>query len=491
MNYNYDNRLGLACITDTERNIKVLTPVARPGQRYEATIAYTMARYSRSAESVENLLDEARGVDADKRLHNIFYNYGHGSVQGLATLSVCFEGIPLWFAFYLFNTMPLGAGQERSTRYQKMGDYYRVGDESYDESMDYLFSAYEELYEPTREALARAYGVDMSDKRQVQALDARTLDCTRYLLPMGARTSLGITSDAETWSRFISDLLSNQFNSGPDELYSTIGHMLKQLLGGCPELEAQGYVAGAPGLIRHAEARHDLSVSLANMARAAQSSLIDNMRDEYYRSKLVIVQEQDCDIVGNLVLLLQNDLYRPALVLSTGRRLLATLREELTKWRHYDRLPTQFNAPHMYMSGYMDVGAARDFNRHRSVWRYFPALTNVELLRGDAGYTLPLYVEHLPIAKRYREVLDKYYETLDGPAIQYRIPLAHNIRYCIGGTHKYMAYVCQLRSRVGGHINYRVIANEWANSIAEVNPLFDLTHIIRVVENGRDEFLSR
>jgi hypothetical protein len=36
-----------------------------------------------------------------------------------------------------------------------------------------------------------------------------------------------------------------------------------------------------------------------------------------------------------------------------------------------------------------------------------------------------------------------------------------------------------------------VIANEWANSIADVNPLFDLTHIIRVVENGRDEFLSR
>ena len=80
----YDNGLG-----DATAPPRVFTLGPLPPER----LAYALARYSRSPDSIQESLKWVRTHDSSKFLESFYFQYGHASIADLGHLAVCFEGI--------------------------------------------------------------------------------------------------------------------------------------------------------------------------------------------------------------------------------------------------------------------------------------------------------------------------------------------------------------------------------------------------------------
>ena len=113
--------------------------------------AYAMARYSRSALSMRESLQEINQQKAEKFLNTFYFQYGHRSIADLAHIALAIERLSILAAIAVADEQRWD-GQERSTRYQdfKKSGYYTPdfgGDEPartlYQETIDSLFAEYE------------------------------------------------------------------------------------------------------------------------------------------------------------------------------------------------------------------------------------------------------------------------------------------------------------------------------------------------------------
>src|SRR5213596_2009174 len=79
--------------------------------------AYAMAKYSRSALSMRESLQEINQQKAEKFLNTFYFQYGHRSIADLAHIALAIERLSLLAAIVLVDEQRWD-GQERSTRYQ-------------------------------------------------------------------------------------------------------------------------------------------------------------------------------------------------------------------------------------------------------------------------------------------------------------------------------------------------------------------------------------
>src|SRR6476661_5272623 len=92
---------------------RVLTVGPMPPEK----LAYALARYSRSPDSIRDSLAWVRTHDSTKFLESFYFQYGHASIADLGHLAVCFEGISELAATEIEDEQ-LWDGQARSSRYQ-------------------------------------------------------------------------------------------------------------------------------------------------------------------------------------------------------------------------------------------------------------------------------------------------------------------------------------------------------------------------------------
>src|SRR6202163_292816 len=86
-------------------------------------IAYALARYSRSADSIRDSVEWVRTHDSTKFLESFYFQYGHASIADLGHIVLCFEGVSELAATEIEDEQ-LWDGQARSSRYQ---DFSRSG----------------------------------------------------------------------------------------------------------------------------------------------------------------------------------------------------------------------------------------------------------------------------------------------------------------------------------------------------------------------------
>ena len=79
--------------------------------------AYAMARYSRSALSMAESINELTAEQAENFLNTFYFEYGHRSIADMAHLALALEDISILSAMRVVDEQ-LWDGQERSTRYQ-------------------------------------------------------------------------------------------------------------------------------------------------------------------------------------------------------------------------------------------------------------------------------------------------------------------------------------------------------------------------------------
>src|SRR2546425_3880065 len=181
--------------------------------------AYAMAKYSRSALSMKESLQEINQQKAEKFLNSFYFQYGHRSIADLAHIALAIEKLSILAAITVADEQRWD-GQERSTRYQdfKKSGYFTpsFGEDEpacslYKNTVDNLFAEYESLSEQMFRYLMgiTPKPTEMKQEGYERTLRARAFDISRYLLPLATNTSLGEIVNARTLEGQVSHLLAH------------------------------------------------------------------------------------------------------------------------------------------------------------------------------------------------------------------------------------------------------------------------------------------
>jgi thymidylate synthase ThyX len=181
--------------------------------------AYAMAKYSRSALSMKESLQEINQQKAEKFLNTFYFQYGHRSIADLAHIALAIEKLSILAAIAVADEQRWD-GQERSTRYQdfKKSGYFTPAfgkDEQarslYKNTIEDLFAEYESLSEQMFRYLMgiTPKPTEMKQEGYERTLRARAFDISRYLLPLATNTSLGEIVNARTLESQVSRLLAH------------------------------------------------------------------------------------------------------------------------------------------------------------------------------------------------------------------------------------------------------------------------------------------
>ncbi len=195
---------------------RVLTVAPMPPEK----LAYALARYSRSPDSIRESVEWVRTHDSAKFLESFYFQYGHASIADLGHVTVCFEGVSEIAATEIEDEQ-LWDGQARSSRYQDFSkaDVIVPPELTADEAAIYKPAA-QKLLDAYRQVQERAFSylqeqfpqpADMKPEPYRRNLAARAFDVARYLLPFGIPTGVGQVTSIRTLEKQIRRLKASEF----------------------------------------------------------------------------------------------------------------------------------------------------------------------------------------------------------------------------------------------------------------------------------------
>src|ERR1700751_140303 len=195
---------------------RVLTVAPMPPEK----LAYALARYSRSPDSIGASVKWVRNHDSSKFLESFYFQCGPASIADLGHLAVCFEGISELAATEIEDEQ-LWDGQARSSRYQDFSkaavvvppEFNAQEAELYRGTTHRLLDSYRVVHEKAFAALSEKLPRpdDMKAEAYKRNLTARAFDVARYLLPFGIPTGVGQVTSIRTLERQIRRLKASEF----------------------------------------------------------------------------------------------------------------------------------------------------------------------------------------------------------------------------------------------------------------------------------------
>ena len=488
-------------------------------------LAYAMAKYSRSALSMRESLQEISAQRAEQFLNTFYFQYGHRSIADLAHIAFAVERLSLLAAIVLVDEQRWD-GQERSTRYQnflKSGWYMPdfgedvASGELYAETAEGLFAAYERTAAAVLGALKERVACPEAMKPEAyeRTLKARAFDVARYLLPLATNTSLGQIVNARTLETQVSRLLSH-----PAAEVRDLGRKLREAATGpawCvggqagaalvaeiakmdPALGEQAgalltrEVRTAPTLVKYAEANAYLTETRALLERAA-GELLESVA--IAPAPLVDLVERtetlEVELAATLVYWASDHPYRQVRDVVAGlseARVNEIIELGLRKRGRHDEALRAFHAgAALRFDILMDIGGFRDMHRHRrcvQIQQGFTARLGYETPEsGDAaGLAEAGVVEDYRCAVEGAHAASARIAAGSAPeaavSALYLLPLATRVRCLFKMDFAEAQYISELRSAPAGHFSYRKVAWEMYRALERQHP--ELAKYIRVTD---------
>ena len=452
---------------------RVITVAPMPPEK----IAYALARYSRSPDSIRDSIEWVRTHDSGKFLESFYFQYGHASIADLGHLTVCFENVSELAATEIEDEQ-LWDGQARSSRYQ---DFSKAGvvappelsaDELsvYESAAQQLLNAYRDVQKQAVEYLQEQLPqpADMKPDAYRRNLNARAFDAARYLLPLGIPTGVGQVTSIRTLEKQIRRLQASEFQE--------LRELAQEMARACAAPPECVWMSGetepvAPTLARHTDADDYASNLRADLMEWAKDHLPNDGNGAAPAVDLLQPSDRIAEICATLLYPVTDrsfrELYEQACLWPATRRndLLhlalgsRTGRDELT--RHFRSAPYIFDFV-------IDIGAYRDFHRHRRCQQFRQQYTN------RLGYEMPEMLSNCGGDKVYTQALravGRAVEKLPQPAAQYLLPFASRSRFLFKMDFAELEYISRLRSGVKGHFSYRKVAWEMKQALAKIEPV--------------------
>ncbi len=436
-------------------------------------LAYALARYSRSPDSIKNSIDWVRTHDSAKFLESFYFQYGHASIADLGHVTVCFEGVSELAATEIEDEQ-LWDGQARSSRYQ---DFSTSGiivppELSAGEAEVYR-SAAERVVNAYRGVKERAFGFlqeqwprpeEMKPETYRRNVAARAFDVARYLLPFGIPTGVGQVTSIRTLEKQIRRLKASEFQE--------VRELAEELTRACaapPECvwarDDSPSEAIAPTLARHADADEYAGHMRADLKEWASHHLPRFEQPEPQAVDLLQPSDHVADVCATLLYPVTDRPYRQLYELVSSwpaERRHELLNLALGSRSHRDELPRHFRSAPFVFDFVMDIGAYRDLHRHRRCQQFRQQYTN------RLGYETPEVVAKCGAEEEFSQALseaDAAMQQLPQPAAQYLLPFSARSRFLFKMDFAELAYISRLRSGVKGHFSYRKIAWEMKQAL--------------------------
>ncbi len=471
--------------------------------------AYAMAKYSRSALSMKESLQEISQQRAEKFLNTFYFQYGHRSIADLAHVALAIERLSILAAIAVVDQQRWD-GQERSTRYQdfKKSGYFvpDFGDderaaELYQSSLRELFREYEALSEQMFRYLRQItpQPPDMKAEAYERTLRARAFDISRYLLPLGTNTSLGEIVNARTLESQISHLLSDTHKevrhlgellkraaSSPAYHVSRkgLGELVSAIRAVSPELGMRAdeqllrEIRVAPTLVKYADP-NPYQIETRRELRQCAQELMGGRPIEPAPS-VDLLEEEPLEVELATTLIYEHSHYPYRQIRSVIEEGGERARREIIDLglRHrgpHDEMLRAFCAGQPFRFDIlMDVGGFRDMHRHRRCIQILQDFTTRH------GYDTPQEVNAAGLSEHYHAVIERAataVETLsqahgnEAPEnAQYAIPLAFRKRSLFKMDFNEVVYICELRTTPTGHRSYRNVAYGMFEAVAKRYP---------------------
>ncbi len=440
-------------------------------------IAYALARYSRSPDSIRDSVEWVRTHDSTKFLESFYFQYGHASIADLGHVALCFEGVSELAATEIEDEQ-LWDGQARSSRYQ---DFSKSGfvtppglseDDAatYQASGERLLAAYLEIHSKASAFLAERLPrpEDMKPDAYQRNIAARAFDVARYTLFFGIPTGVGQVTSIRTLERQIRRLKASE--------YPEIRDLADEIAKACAEPPACVWdekTAGeplAPTLARHvdpdehtAKSRHDLQCwARQNLTLTA---------DRYTESvELIRPMDMHAEIAATLLYPVTNQPFRSLYETACGwsaaqcNEVIDVALESRTR---RDELLRGFRGGLYCYDIVMDIGAYRDMHRHRRCQQYRQAYS------GKLGFDTPQTIRDAGLTGFYDSVVTETLATmsrLPEPASHYLLPFGARSRFLFKMDFAEAEYIARLRSGVKGHFSYRQVAWEMKRKMEQLEP---------------------
>jgi thymidylate synthase ThyX len=476
-------------------NKRVLTVAPMPPEK----LAYALARYSRSPDSVRESVDWVRNHDSRKFLESFYFQYGHASIADLGHLALCFEGVSELAACEIEDEQ-LWDGQARSSRYQ---DFSRSGfitpleldaaeARVYQLAAENLLSAYKKvhaaMFEHLSEKLPRP--ADMKPEAYQRNITARAFDVARYLLFLGIPTGVGQVTSIRTLERQIRRLKSSPYA----EIREVAAESAEALAQEPACLWDEGSVqeAVAPSLAKYLDADEYAARFPQDVAEWAKANLpAEFFQPEPAACGVDLTQPTDtvADIAATLLYPATTQPFRHLYETVRGwsrARQMEVLETALRSRTSRDELPRHFRAGLLAFDIVMDVGAYRDLHRHRRCQQFHQGYG------WKMGFETPPAILQAGLGDVWKRTLDEAASAaarLPEPSSHYLLPFAARSRFLFKMDFAEAEYISKLRSGVKGHFSYREIAWQMKKKMEELNP--DLGRLINATPPWVEDPLNR
>jgi thymidylate synthase ThyX len=403
----------------------------------------------------------------------------------LGHVTVCFEGVSELAAAEIEDEQ-LWDGQARSSRYQDFSSASAVvpseltarEKQIYETATDNLLDAYRAVHEQAFQWLHESLPQppEMKPEAYRRNLRARAFDVARFLLPFGIPTGLGQVTSIRTLEKQIRRLKASEFQELRD-----LGQELADACANPPECVWENHESSsepvAATLAKHAAVDEFTGRLRADLSEWAKDHLPRPTASEIRPVDLLQPTDHVADICATLLYPVTNrafrELYELACAWPPSRR-QDLLRLALGGRGHADELPRHFrNAPYVF-DFVMDIGAYRDFHRHRRCQQFRQPYTN------ELGFDIPEAISHFAGKETFSAAIEQANAAiaqLPRPASAYLLPLAAQSRFLFKMDFAELEYISRLRSGLKGHFSYRKIAWEMKLALQKLEPMLgDLIH---------------
>ncbi|MBI2689040.1 MAG: FAD-dependent thymidylate synthase [Acidobacteria bacterium] len=439
--------------------------------------AYALARYSRSADSIVESLAWVRTHDSSKFLESFYFQYGHASIADLGHIVLCFEGISELAAAEVEDEQ-LWDGQAKSSRYQDFGksgfvvppEFTGANAVAYEAAGNALLTAYREVHEASFAYLSSHLPKpeEMRPDAYQRNIAARAFDVARYLLFWGVPTNVGQVTSIRTLEKQIQRLRASAYAE-----MRAIGDEIAAACAaepGCKWDLDRPVEPLAPTLAKYCTADEHLRTSREDLRVWAAQNLgsfavpVDEPVD------LLKPADTIADIVATLLYPVCNWPFRALYDWAAG--VSSAVRAEVidaavrSRTRRDDLL-REFRGNLYCYDMVMDIGAYRDFHRHRRCQQYRQAYT------GALGYDLPEVVAGSGMEATYRKAMDgalAAVHRLPAPGSDYLLPFGARNRFLFKMDFAEAEYIARVRSGVKGHFSYRKIAWDMKCAMENLEP---------------------
>jgi thymidylate synthase ThyX len=440
-------------------------------------LAYALARYSRSPDSITESLDWVRTHDSTKFLESFYFQYGHASIADLGHLAVCFEGISELAAIEIEDEQ-LWDGQARSSRYQDFsqkgfvtpGELDAAQTAAYRAAAQQLLDAYRLVHTRSYEHLCEQLPRPESMKPEAyqRNIAARAYDVARYLLSMGIPTGVGQVTSIRTLERQIRRWKASEYAEIRDIGFETAAACASDPA--CPWRVDEPSEPVAPTLAKYTDpdpyppkAREDLRQWASQNLPAASGMAVRPV-------ELTRPNDPLAEIAASLLYPVTHrpfaELYELASSWSRERQ-SEVIDVALRSRSRRDELLREFRGGQFVFDMLIDIGAYRDMHRHR----------RCQQLRQDYswehGFDTPATIAAAGLASVYEGAIATAKSAaaqLPPLASHYLLPLAAKSRFLFKMDFAEAEYVSRLRSGVKGHFSYRQIAWEMKQRVEEQLP---------------------